>query len=263
MNAEAGSGPSSPAGIPPLVYDIAFGWDTTPEVQRLLFACRTCGRSPASALELGCGTGRLLRGLEAHMSDLAGIDLSAEMVAYARQRTSATLAVGNMSALALGRRFDLVYTSANTLRCVTAPTAIEGLWRGIAEHLTPGGLFVADLEVGFDAEAEKVGRPVSWTLSRDETSVRVTWTVLAGPTPAERCSRIEWVFEVQQGEPAGTWREAFTLRTYDAEELLALAAAGGELSPRGLYLLRDPYLFETPAAEAVGRFLVVLQCSGA
>ncbi|MFH1748458.1 MAG: hypothetical protein ABIG44_15600 [Planctomycetota bacterium] len=49
------------------------------------------------------------------------------------------------------------------------------------------------------------------------------------------------------------------MRTYDADEFLRLATADGLLEPRGFYLLRDPYLFETPTDRAVGRMLVALR----
>ena len=142
---------------------------------------------------------------------------------------------------------------------MTEPNAVVGMWRCVAEHLRPGGVFVADLELGFAAEVEKLNQPASWTMSREQTPVRVTWTVISPPSPTTRCCRVEWVFDVKEGEPQGCWREAFPLRTYDAEEFLGMATAQGRLSVRGLHLLRDPYLFEAPPEKAVGRVLVVLQ----
>jgi SAM-dependent methyltransferase len=243
------------------VYDIAFGWDPGPEIERLLFGCRGVGVEPRSALELGCGTGRLLRALAGRGPAVWGVDLDLAMVTYARTHSPhpENLVVADMSDFALGQTFDLLYASANTLRCVTDAADITRMWRCIAAHLRPGGAFVADLEVGFAAETQNVNRPVGWTMARGETSVRVTWTIIAPPSPATRCCRVEWVFEVQSGEPSGCWRESFPLRTYDAEEIVALATAGGLLSLHGLHLLRDPYLFETPPSRAVGRVLLVLR----
>ena len=157
--------------IPPHVYDITFGWDPGPEIERLLFCCREAGIEPRSALELGCGTGRLLRAIEQRVPVVAGLDLSPDMVAYARAQSAhpEDIILADMSDFSLGRTFDLVFTSANTLRCVTDAVVIERMWRCIAAHLRPGGVFVADLEIGFAAEADSVGRPIGWTLSRGET----------------------------------------------------------------------------------------------
>jgi SAM-dependent methyltransferase len=247
------------APIPPEVYDLAFGWDPTPEIERLLLGCRSAGLTPGSALELGCGTGRLLRALAPRIPDLCGLDLSPEMIAYARGRTAATLAVADMSRFSLGRQFDLIYTSANTIRCVTEPDALTRMWSCIADHLHPGGVFIADLELGLAAEAAQLGQPIAWTLSREQIEVRVTWTVIEPPSPATRCCRVEWTFEIREGETHRRWREDFPLRTYDADEFLRLATADGRLAPRFLYLLRDPYLFDTPPENAAGRTLAVLQ----
>ena len=82
MDTGSQSEPRRGTQIPPEVYDIAFGWGPEPEIERLLWACRSAGFQPDSALELGCGTGRLLRALRARGTDVAGLDLSLAMVAF-------------------------------------------------------------------------------------------------------------------------------------------------------------------------------------
>jgi SAM-dependent methyltransferase len=259
MNATPHASEYHGCAIPPELYDIAFGWDPQPEVNRLVFLARQAGLAPRSALELGCGTGRLLPCLRQTVPDVIGLELSPAMADFARSRGGATVLVGDMSSFALGRTFDLIFASANTLRHVHTPDAIASMWRCITDHLSPGGLFVADLELGFAAEAEKVGRPARWTLSRGDVLVHVSWEVVEPPARETRCCTVEWVFESRRGEPTGTWRERFTLRTYDAQELVELATADGRLRPAGMYELRDPYLIETPPEKAVGRMLVALQ----
>jgi hypothetical protein len=168
-----------------------------------------------------------------------------------------------MSDFSLGRTFDLIYMSANTLRCVTQPDAITRMWHCIANHLRPGGAFVADLEVGVAAEAARVNQPTTWTISRDQTLVRVRWTIITAPNATTRCCEVEWTFElrtVQDDTPARLFREVFPLRTYEAHEIVGLAAAEG-LAAHGAYLLRDPYLSEVPIQGALGRILLVLRRS--
>jgi SAM-dependent methyltransferase len=216
-----------------------------------------------SALELGCGTGRLLRALQRTVPDLVGLDLSPEMVAYARARVAVPVMMADMSDFSCGRSFDLLYTSANTIRCVLETAAIRRMWGCIAAHLAPGGVFIADLELGFAAEAQKVSRPVHWMLSRAETLVHVTWCVTRAPAPTTRCCTVEWTFELrdqaQEAAPPRIWREEFSLRTYDAAEFLDFAASNARLTGRGLYEIRDPYLLERPVDKVGGRVLVVLQ----
>jgi SAM-dependent methyltransferase len=251
----------SPAGysIPAEMYDIAVGWDPQPEIQRLLLLARQAGVAPGSALELGCGTGRLLRALRREVPELCGIELSRSMAALARARDAGAILVGDMSDFALGRRFDLIFSSANTIRHVLTDDAIGRMWRCIEEHLEPGGVFIADLELGFGAEAGKVGRPATWMISRGEVTVHASWLVVEPPSAQTRCCTIEYTLEAREGMSPGRWQERFRLRTYDACEFLELASRSGGLEPRGLYEVRDPYLFETPAEKALGRFLAVLQ----
>jgi SAM-dependent methyltransferase len=245
--------------VPPDVYDLAVGWDPQPEVNRLLLLTRQAGVQPRSALELGCGTGRLLQALRASVLDVWGIELSPALAGFARDRGAGEIVVGDMTDLALDRAFDLIFSSANTIRHALTDTAIARMWRCIHEHLVSDGVFIADLELGFDAEAEKVGRPATWEITRSGKSVKATWLVTEPPASKTRRCKIEYTFESCGEESRGRWRESFELRTYDAPEFLKIASTCGGLKPVGIYELRDPYLIETPAGQAVGRHLVVMQ----
>jgi len=245
--------------IPPEIYDIGVGWDPQPEVNRLLFLARQARVEIGAALELGCATGRLLRPLREVVPQVCGIELSAAMAERARLRGAGEIVVGDMSDFALGRRFDLIFSSANTIRHVLTDDAITRMWGCVRAHLAPRGVFIADLELGFAAEAEKVGKPATWAIARGPTVVHASWVVAEPPSPKTRCCTIEYTFEARGGASPGRWQERFQLRTYEAREFLALAWRGGRLEPSGMYELRDPYLIETPVEEAVGRFLVVLR----
>ena len=255
--------PRQPSGagyaVPPDIYDIGFGWDPQAEIERLLFLARQAGVEPRCALELGCGTGRLLHALRPVVPAVCGIELAAGMAAAGHDRGVPEIVVGDMTDFVLARRFDLIFTSANTIRHALSDDVIARLWQCAAQHLTPGGVFIADLELGFAAEGAKVGQPATWTIARGPTEVRVTWLVSAAPSPRKRCCRIELAFEARGPQRGVRWEEQFELRVYDAEEFVRLAPAGGKLRLSGLYELRDPYLVETPVEKAVGRFLVVLK----
>jgi len=61
-------------------------------------------------LEVGCGTGNVLRVLEqiCPHGTVIGMDLFAEGLAYARQRTTCSLVQGDMHATPFGTQFDLI-----------------------------------------------------------------------------------------------------------------------------------------------------------
>ncbi len=243
-------------GIPPEIYDVGVGWDPQPEIDRLLLLTRQAGVEPRSALELGCATGRLLQPLRKSVPDAWGIELCSTMAQFARKRNAGEIIVGDMADFALGRGFDLIFTSANTIRHVLTDATLGHMWKCIHDHLAPGGVFIADLELGFDAEAKKVGNPATWEIARGEMRVKATWLVTEAPSPKSRRSKIQYTFESRGDKSPGIWHERFELRTYDAPEFLKIATTAGRLKPIGIYELRDPYLVETPPEKAIGRHLV-------
>ena len=242
--------------IPPEVYDFGFGWDPRPEVERLLFLARECGVSPESALELGCGTGRLLSALRERVPVVRGLELRPEMAELARQRSAAPIEVGDMTDFSIARRFDLIFTSANTIRYVVEDAAIASFWRSVARHLSPGGVFIADLELGLAWEAERVGKPGIWTITRGDQEVRVSWGVGRAPTRAVPRSVIQFTFEARGEQWRGFWSEEFPLRSFDGQDFVGFAERNG-LALSGLYELRDPHLVPTDPAKAEGRYLAV------
>jgi len=245
--------------IPPQVYDVAFGWDPAPEINRLLVLSREHGVAPRSALELGCGTGRLLAALRVHADVTHGIELNPQMAALARQNSGATIHVGDMSDFDLARQFDLIYASANTIQNVRDDGAIARLWRRVARHLRPGGVFIADLELGWEHITASVGKPARWLLSRGATLVHASWQVVTPPALPTRCCVIRWEFEQRDEGPPRRWSQDYPFRVFDADEFARFATAGGELELRGMYELRDPDLLPRPIERVQGRTLVVLR----
>lgn len=245
--------------IPPETHEIGFGWDPTAEVERLLFLAREAGATPATALELGCGGGRLLKPLRERGLLVMGLELSAAMAAAARAHSGADVHIGDMSCFQFDQPFDLIYSSANSLRHVTEPESIARMWRSVASGLAPDGVFIADLELGVAYEAGRLGKPACWTIFREARSVRVMWEVVAAPRPERPRSTIEWRFEQREGDDVSTWSERFELRAYEATEFVSLAEQSALLELAGLYEPRDPHLLERPPEKMTGRALVVLR----
>jgi SAM-dependent methyltransferase len=102
-------------------------------------------------LEIGSGTGRLLREALRRGVDAWGIDLSPSMVercremlpAGARERASVADAVS----MRLGRRFALVAAPFRVLSHVASVDDQLRLLDTVHEHLVPGGTFLFDLYV--------------------------------------------------------------------------------------------------------------------
>lgn len=101
------------------------------------------------ALELGIGTGRIALPLAARGVPVHGIDLSREMIARLRAKPGGEgigVTIGDFSTAKGDGTFRLAYLVFNTISNVTTQDGQVAVFRNVAEHLEPGGLFV--IEVG-------------------------------------------------------------------------------------------------------------------
>jgi len=125
-------------------YDRIMG-DRSAEVDRIRGYISKHRAGARSLLELGCGTGALLRDLAADMS-VTGIDRSPEMLAIAaRTVPGARLLQTDMTSFTLPYRFDVVICMFDTLNHVVTVDGWLALFRCAHEHLSDGGLFIFDV----------------------------------------------------------------------------------------------------------------------
>jgi SAM-dependent methyltransferase len=125
-------------------YDRIMG-DRGEEVDRIRSYISRHLPSARSLLELGCGTGALLAGLDGDL-DLTGIDQSPEMLAIAAQTVpGARLVRGDMTAFTLEARFDVVICMFDTLNHVPSFAGWLSMFSCVHEHLADGGLFIFDV----------------------------------------------------------------------------------------------------------------------
>jgi SAM-dependent methyltransferase len=212
------------------LYDIAFGWDVSAEVEWLY---ERLGR-PHSVLEPGCGSGRMLDAFARRGVDVAGIDTSRPMLEIARERLGEQpdLRAGDMADFDLGRTFDAAVSPINTLLHLT-PEQLARHLECTARHLRTGGIYL--VQVGLLESGHEKFPGSHWEATRDGTTLRCDWAddeldfengvsrqrsrieVLTGDCAGEV---IEEIHEMTLWTPA-TWRSAievspFTERvTYD------------------------------------------------
>lgn len=127
------------------LYDLQYGAyrDDVPFYTRLAFD------QGGAVLELGAGTGRLTEALLTAGHEVVAVDASGAMLARAEARLSgqagATLVLGDMREVRLGRRFDLVIAPFNTLMHAYTLDDQDATMATVTAHLAPGGLFAFDL----------------------------------------------------------------------------------------------------------------------
>ncbi len=117
------------------------------------------------ALELAIGTGRIAVPLAARGVRVAGIDLSPDMVAELRKKTSEIpVEIGDMTTTRVDGEFSLAYIVFNSINNVTTQDGQVAVFANAAVHLASGGRFVVEvgtrnrqrLEV-FDLSDDHVG----------------------------------------------------------------------------------------------------------
>jgi ubiquinone/menaquinone biosynthesis C-methylase UbiE len=135
-------------GLAARVWDPSGGDDPQndyPYIKKLL------EQNPGTALDVGCGTGRLLLRYLKDGLDVEGMDTSADMLVLLREKATAqglkppTLYEGYMQELDLPRKYQVIYVPCGTYCLVTDRAQALDTLRRFYEHLNPGGLLVFNL----------------------------------------------------------------------------------------------------------------------
>ena len=108
------------------------------------------GATPGAALDVACGQGQFAVALAQTGVVVSGLDQSAAMLAYARQRAAEAgvpldLHQGDMRTLPFREQFDLVTCWYDSLNYLLTPEDLGAAFRGAAASLRPGGLYVFDM----------------------------------------------------------------------------------------------------------------------
>ena len=198
------------------------------------------GRTGGQILELGCGTGHKLIPIASEGYSCVGLDLSSDMLAEARRKADERGVVvewlqGDMTAFDLGRTFDFVFITANSLLHLHEIDDLVSCFRSVRRHLAPGARFIFDvfnpsLRVLAEADGHRRTRESLSFTDPDRGQVRVdvaeTYDALAQVT-------------------RGTWH----LST-DSEEDFVVAP----LEIRSIFPQELPLLISLGGLRLVGRF---------
>jgi ubiquinone/menaquinone biosynthesis C-methylase UbiE len=130
------------------------------------------------ALDVACGTGRLLLDYMQEGIEIDGVDISPEMIAKARENADQlglkpNLYVQAMQKLALPRRYQTIIVPSSSFLHLTDVSDIREALKRFYEHLNPGGILAMSLrvmdpnpiEVDWEIDSEAV-RPFDGALVR-------------------------------------------------------------------------------------------------
>lgn len=137
--------------------------------------------APRTALDAGCGFGRVAIELHRRGVEVVGVDLDPDLLARARRRApELEWHRSDLVSMDLGRTFDLVVLAGNVIGFVE-PDDRPAATRACARHVAPGGHLIIGNQL----------RP-DWPTADDLES----WSALEGLVPVDRLGG--W-----DGEPPG------------------------------------------------------------
>lgn len=109
-------------------------------------------RAGQPALDVGCGTGRLLLDYLAAGIDVDGVDNSPEMLALCLKQgaaagvdASSRLFEQSMQQLDMPRRYRTIFVPSSSFQLLTSEDAAREAMRRLHRHLLPGGVLVMSL----------------------------------------------------------------------------------------------------------------------
>jgi SAM-dependent methyltransferase len=160
-------------------YDAIYGFkDYAAESDRLRGLVLERKPGARTLLDVACGTGKHLELLR-QWFDVAGLDLSEEQLALARERLGDEVPLhrGDMTSFDLGRRFDAVLCLFSSIAMVRELEAMRAAVATMARHLEPGGVLVVEPWLAPD-----VWQPGHLHLHTvDEPEVKIARATRAGP----------------------------------------------------------------------------------
>jgi SAM-dependent methyltransferase len=137
-----------------------------PEDAELSYLRAAIRRFGQPALDLGCGTGRLLVPLLAEGFDLDGIDVSADMLGYAARAVASAgvdpggrLAVQRFDEFAMPRHYGTIF-SIGSFAIGGSLDRDEAALLRIRDHLAPGGAVILSFEIATDDDHARMSDPL-------------------------------------------------------------------------------------------------------
>ncbi|HEX5725677.1 MAG TPA: class I SAM-dependent methyltransferase [Longimicrobiaceae bacterium] len=237
----------------PRLYDLMF-----PATDYGPFYAGEARRAGGPVLELACGTGRLLVPIAREGVRAVGLDLSAAMLAAAREHArEAGVAVefveGDMRAFDLGERFALVFVGRNSLLHLHRTEDLLACFASVRRHLLPGGAFVFDV---FNPNFRILGAPSEERLPVMRLAHPEKGEVLVEQASdydkATQVNRATWYFSAA-GDPDFLVMPLHLRSIFPQELPLLLAAGGFRLEARYGGPAREPFAHHSHAQVCICR----------
>ncbi len=201
--------------------------------------------NPKLILDMGCGTGNITVRLDACGYDMIGLDASAAMLSYAKEKNPDILyLLMDMKDFELYGTVDAIVSALDSMNYITDD--IDKVFRLVYNYLNPGGIFIFDINSAYKLKHVLGDAPIFC----DEEDITYIWE----SEVENKLCHFYITFFIQNAD--GTYNrydEWQTQRIYEAKELCDSAEKAG-LTVRGIY---DAFTFSAPRSDSERIFFVI------
>lgn len=207
----------------PEVYDVAFGWDLSMELDFIEDCFSRHAGTVRRVLEPACGSGRLLASLADRGYEVLGYDVSPEMIAYAAKRLPGGRVLrGDMAGFRPPGTYDAAINLVNSIGYLLEDSAFSSHLARVGASLRAGGVYLIQLSYG--GEPLERSRFGPWANRRGDLRTILTWRV-AREDPTSRRSYQECRIETVHSARRWTIEETHVLRYWTQEDFDRLVSA--------------------------------------
>ena len=154
-------------------YDAVMG-DRRAAAEQVMELIRAAKPDARNVLELGCGTGSILKRLQ-HAYEVSGLDISGKMLSVARKKVPRSrLFQQDMVDFRIDGRFDVIFCVFDTINHVRRFSDWRKVFAAVRCHLSPGGCFIFDINTKRKLERLVAGPPWVHRFGRNLLIIDVT-----------------------------------------------------------------------------------------
>jgi SAM-dependent methyltransferase len=125
-------------------YDVVMG-DRREAAEQVMELIRAAKPDAKNVLELGCGTGSILKRLQ-DAYEISGLDISGKMLSVARKKVPRSkLYRQDMVDFRIDGRFDVIICVFDSINHVRHFSDWKKVFAAVSRHLSPGGCFIFDI----------------------------------------------------------------------------------------------------------------------
>lgn len=196
---------------------------------------------PRRVLDVCCGTGTVAFMLARQGYQVAGIDLSAPMIAQARSKAeelglNIRFEAMDAAEFQLGEKFDAACSFFDSFNYITDLGRLGMAFHRVAEHLHPGGSFIFDVNTAYAFEAQMFDQADT----RKKTRLKYEWVGEYDPTSKIIHVHMDFWTETER------FKEVHTQRAHSHEEIIDLLGDAGF----GTIMAYEAYTLDRPRQKS-------------